>query len=105
VKFGGGFYCGLVSVPEHKPIYVFNAFFMSMRAKFVTPGTSIHYYVVEFEPSTLSWSDFRGKVLGPTDPKDAPNDSLRGSFLFTYPRIIFPSLKYMCTPYIIQAVH
>ena len=25
--------------------------------------------------------DFRGKVLGPTDPKDAPNGSLRGEIL------------------------
>lgn len=45
---------------------------MSMRSKFVAPEASIHYYVVEFSPSTLSWADFRGKVLGPTDPKDAP---------------------------------
>lgn len=78
VKFGGGFYCGLINVPGKKPIYVFNGFFMSMRSKFVQPGTSIHYYVVDFPPSKLSWSDFRAKLLGPTDPKDAPHDSLRG---------------------------
>jgi len=81
VKFGGGFYCGLVTIPGKKPLYVFNGFFMSMRAKFVTPGTSIHYYVVEFDPAELSWSDFRGKVLGPTNPADAPADSLRGKIL------------------------
>ena len=56
----------------------FNAFFMTMRGKFTAPGTSIHYYVVEFDPKTLPWADFRGKVLGPTDPKDAPDDALRG---------------------------
>eukprot|EP01035_Chromulina_nebulosa_P003252 gene3252-4428_t len=44
VKFGGGFYCGLV--PGKTPIYVFNGFFMQMRSAFVKPGTSIHYYVV-----------------------------------------------------------
>lgn len=81
VKFGGGFYCGLVSIPGKEPIYVFNAFFMSMRKKFVLPGTSIHYYVVEFSPLTTNWSDFRGKILGPTNPADAPADSLRGSIL------------------------
>jgi hypothetical protein len=58
-----------------------NGFFMSMRSKFVTPGTSIHYYVVDFDPEQLSWSDFRGKVLGPTDPAQAPHDSLRGQIL------------------------
>ena len=51
---------------------------MSMRAKFVAPGTSIHYYVVDFDPIQLSWSDFRGKVLGPTNPADAPEGALRG---------------------------
>eukprot|EP01040_Poterioochromonas_malhamensis_P020807 gene20807-24935_t len=68
VKFGGGFYCGEVQA-NGKSIYTFNAFFMSLRSKFVAPGTSIHYYVVEFDPAELSWADFRGKVLGPTDPK------------------------------------
>jgi hypothetical protein len=86
-KFGGGFYCGLVSIPGKPPVYVFNGFFMSMRAAYVKPGTSIHYYVVEFEPSTLSWSDFRGKVLGPTDPKDAPVGSLRGEILADWKKL------------------
>jgi hypothetical protein len=88
VKFGGGFYCGIIEgVANKKPIYVFNAFFMEMRSKFVQPGTSIHYYVVDFPSSTLKWSDFRGKVLGPTDPKDAPADSIRGSILADWEKL------------------
>lgn len=80
VKFGGGFYCGLI---EHngKSIYSFNCFFMEMRQKFVTPGTSITYYVIEFDSDNLSWKDFRGKVLGPTDPAAAPKGSLRNEIL------------------------
>jgi nucleoside diphosphate kinase len=78
IKFGGGFYCGLLGEFDGKKIYTFNAFFMSMRGAFTRPGTSIHYYVVEFDPAVLKWADFRGKVLGPTDPADAPADSLRG---------------------------
>ena len=31
----------------------FNAFFMTMRGKFTTPGTSIHYYVVQFDPDKV----------------------------------------------------
>jgi len=77
VKLGGGFYCGQITIDGVK-YYTFNAFFMTMRGKFTAPGTSIHYYVVEFDPAKLSWADFRGAVLGPTDPKDAPADSLRG---------------------------
>merc|ERR1712091_511350 len=54
---------------------------MAMRSKFTAPGTEIHYYVVEWDAKKLSWGDFRGKVLGPTDPADAPADSLRGAIL------------------------
>ena len=49
-----------------------------MRSKFTTPGVSLHYYVVEWESATLAWKDFRGQLLGPTDPADAPAGSLRG---------------------------
>jgi len=82
VKFGGGFYCGLIdTVPNKAPIYVFNGFFMNMRNDYVKPGAEIHYYVVEWNSQKLSWEDFRGTVLGPTDPADAPTDSLRGMIL------------------------
>merc|ERR1711904_234848 len=81
VKFGGGFYCGLVEVEGKEPVYVFNGFFMSMRSKFTKPGTEIYYYSVEWDSAALSWEDFRGKVLGPTDPAEAPADSLRGQVL------------------------
>merc|ERR1711990_1174199 len=78
IKFGGGFYCGLIEVAGKEPIYVFNGFFMSMRSKFTAPGLSIYYYTVEWGQDKMSWADFRGKVLGPTDPTEAPADSLRG---------------------------
>ena len=35
IKFGGGYYCAHVFVDDKPPLYVFNAFFMNMRAKFV----------------------------------------------------------------------
>ena len=63
VKFGGGFYCGLMSLDnEVGELYVFNAFFMSMRSKFVGEGTSIHCYEVQWDSSVMSWEDFRGQV-------------------------------------------
>lgn len=78
IKFGGGFYCGKIdSVPGKEPLYVFNAFFMSMRSRFTGAKDSIHYYEVAWNADTLSWADFRGKVLGPTDPATAPVGSIR----------------------------
>merc|ERR1712226_1696087 len=81
VKLGGGFYCAKLEKGGKGPFYVFNGFFMKMRAGFVKEGASIYYYVVEWSPDDLAWADFRGKVLGPTDPADAPKDSLRGGAL------------------------
>jgi len=78
VKFGGGFYCGLIEIEGKESYYIFNGFFMSMRSKFTAPGTSIYYYVVEWDAAKTSWGDFRGKVLGPTDPTEAPEGSIRG---------------------------
>mmetsp|Transcript_112793 Transcript_112793/g.217247 ORF Transcript_112793/g.217247 Transcript_112793/m.217247 type:complete len:498 (+) Transcript_112793:51-1544(+) len=78
VKLGGGFYCGLLEKPGFQPIYVFNAFFMNMRNEYVTPGSSIHFFSVQWDQNVIPWADFRGKVLGPTDPSTAPPDSIRG---------------------------
>lgn len=82
-KLGGGFYCGLVNW-KGKEIYVFNAFFLKMRSKFVEKGASIYYFEVEWSSSTMEWKDFRNKFLGPTDPAAAPEGSLRRTILDKY---------------------
>lgn len=73
IKFGGGFYCAKI-----QDYYLFNGFFMSMREKYVAEGKRIVAYSVSWNEDKLSWEDFRGKVLGPTDPTTAPTDSIRG---------------------------
>ena len=40
-----------------------------------------YYYMVDWEAADLAWVDFRGQVLGPTDPKEAPAGSIRGLLL------------------------
>jgi len=44
-----------VEVDGKNPIYAFNGFFMAMRSKFTKPGTSIYYYVVQWDSAT-SWA-------------------------------------------------
>jgi hypothetical protein len=66
---------------DQTPLYVFNAFFMTMRSKFVGDGVSIHCYEVEWNPKDLSWESFRGKLLGPTDPAECPEGSIRKCIL------------------------
>mmetsp|Transcript_23802 Transcript_23802/g.71403 ORF Transcript_23802/g.71403 Transcript_23802/m.71403 type:complete len:341 (+) Transcript_23802:130-1152(+) len=78
IKLGGGFYCGKLE-KGGESLYTFNAFYMSMRDRFTQPGGSIHYFAVEWDAATLPWADFRGKLLGPTDPAAAPAGSIRNA--------------------------
>mmetsp|Transcript_28754 Transcript_28754/g.61721 ORF Transcript_28754/g.61721 Transcript_28754/m.61721 type:complete len:394 (-) Transcript_28754:422-1603(-) len=82
IKFGGGFYCGKV-----KDIYVMNGFYMSMRAAYCNPGEKIQWYTVSWPTDSLSWEDFRGQVLGATDPSEAPKGSIRRSILDEYKKL------------------
>jgi len=63
--------------PDADHIFVINGFYMAMREKYTKSGSSIYYYLVEWDPSKLSWEDFRGKVLGATDPATAEAGALR----------------------------
>jgi len=73
IKFGGGFYCGQLE----DGIFVMNGFYMSMRSAYTAPGEHIHWYTVSWPADSLSWADFRGRVLGATDPTEAPTGSVR----------------------------
>ena len=88
-KFGGGFYGAKLG----DGIFVFNGFFMTMRSAFVAPGASIHYYVVEWDPKDLKWSEFRGDLLGPTDPAVAPSRRSGARFLPSGKRSAFPTSR------------
>lgn len=84
IKFGGGFYCGLVEMDGKEPLYVFNAFFMAMRSQFIGESNSIHVYSVDWDPAQLAWKDFRGSLIGATDPSKADPASIRGQIAARY---------------------
>ena len=52
---------------------------VALRARWVTPVSQakIQWFTVEWDAAQLSWEDFRGKVLGATDPTTAAEGSLR----------------------------
>lgn len=61
-----------------------NGFYMSMRNAYTAPGERIHWYTVSWPTDTLSWADFRGRVLGATNPNEAPVGSVRREILDNY---------------------
>ena len=48
-----------------------------MREKYTKAGASISYMLAEWDSAKLSWADFRGKVLGATDPTTAEAGAIR----------------------------
>ena len=73
VKFGGGFYAFQVD-----DIWVINGFYMQMRNSYTKKESNgIHYFTVQWPTDSLSWKDFRGEVLGATDPAEASEGSAR----------------------------
>lgn len=72
------------SAAVKSPIYVINGFYMAMREKYTCDGAAILYMLAEWDSAALSWKDFRGKVLGATDPVTAPEGSIRRTILDTY---------------------
>lgn len=58
--------------------YCINAFYPAMEENFYNPATEMTYYVVEFNPDRVSWTQFRKNVLGATDASKADPESFRG---------------------------
>eukprot|EP00812_Abedinium_dasypus_P009915 NODE_356_length_1639_cov_465.893939.p1 GENE.NODE_356_length_1639_cov_465.893939~~NODE_356_length_1639_cov_465.893939.p1 ORF type:complete len:268 (-),score=71.82 NODE_356_length_1639_cov_465.893939:314-1117(-) len=73
-KLAGGLYAGKIG-----DIYVINGFYITMRSAYTEPSACIYYYVVDWSTAALSWGDFRGKVLGATNPSSASPGSVRHS--------------------------
>jgi hypothetical protein len=77
-KLGPGLY---VSKLEAEDMYVLNGFYPAQREKFTSPGANVLWFVVSWAEADLTWADFRGKVIGATDPTKAPATSIRGVIL------------------------
>lgn len=54
---------------------------------YCNPGEKIQWYTVQWPSDSLSWEDFRGKVLGATDPSAAPPGSVRRTILDQYKKL------------------
>lgn len=69
--------------------YCINAFYPAMEANFYHADTMIDYYVVEFDPSQVSWEHFRKNILGATNSAKAAPESFRGQLYARY-KVEFP---------------
>jgi hypothetical protein len=58
--------------------FCINAFYPAMEQNFYNPATEMTYFVVEFDPDRISWTQFRKSILGSTDASKADPESFRG---------------------------
>jgi nucleoside diphosphate kinase len=66
-----------VRFPAFSSKFLLNGFYAGMRSKFTDADAKLHWYVVEWATSSSTWENFRGAVLGATDPATAVEGSLR----------------------------
>ena len=72
---------------ENEPIYILNGFFPSMRADCLSPEAVVHYMVVEWEGSQLSWRQVLSDVVGTSEPGNADVESIRGHMFRDWQRL------------------
>jgi nucleoside diphosphate kinase len=65
-------------------VFVINGFYAAMRSVYTNASAKIHWFDVEWSSADNSWANFRGQVLGATDPADAAEGSLRRTILQQY---------------------
>lgn len=65
-------------------IFVINGFYASMRQVYTDADAKLHWFDVEWDSKDNSWEDFRGTVLGATDPTTAASGSLRREIFEKY---------------------
>eukprot|EP00931_Biecheleriopsis_adriatica_P038098 TRINITY_DN2184_c0_g1_i1.p1 TRINITY_DN2184_c0_g1~~TRINITY_DN2184_c0_g1_i1.p1 ORF type:complete len:1777 (-),score=465.99 TRINITY_DN2184_c0_g1_i1:6-5336(-) len=59
-------------------VFVVNGFIPQWRELFVSRGEALAWFLVEFDPSQVSWQRFRADILGTTNPAKASKESIRG---------------------------
>lgn len=79
----------LIAWLESLECWCINAFYPAMEANFYHPATRMDYYVLEFDPATVSWQQFRKEILGSTNAAKAALESFRGQLYGEYP-VEFP---------------
>lgn len=67
-------------ITGNKEYFLFNGFYPAMKEDFEKEDAQIHCMIVHFDTTILSWSNFRDKIIGKTNPADALESSVRGSF-------------------------
>jgi nucleoside diphosphate kinase len=80
-KLAPGLYAGYF---EEQDFYVINGFYPGQREVFTTAGAEVVLYEAEFDPAQVSWEQFRGQIIGATDPAKAVEGSLRNLLLERY---------------------
>jgi len=77
IKLGSGFFVGKVG----GKYFVVNGSYLRERAKYTSPGSKIVCFLVEWEPTVISWGRFLEEVIGAADPRAARPGSMRGAML------------------------
>jgi hypothetical protein len=68
-------------------LYNSSSLYLPSYTAYCNPGEKIKWYTVSWPADSLSWADFRGEVLGATNPTLAPEGSVRRTILDNYKQL------------------
>ena len=68
-------------VAKVEDMFVVNGFYGDMVSSWKQSSSKVLFYLVQWKEQDLSWADFRGKIVGSTDPEKAESTSIRGTLL------------------------
>jgi nucleoside diphosphate kinase len=79
-----------VAFLEEQQVYVINGFYATMREEYVAKSALVSWYIVSWPETSVSWADFRAKILGATDPTAAESSSIRAKILASHTSMKLP---------------
>jgi hypothetical protein len=71
-------------VAKVEDLFIINGFYADMSSMWKQDSAKVLFYLVQWNEADLSWADFRGKLIGSTDPAKADPVSIRGTLLKDY---------------------
>lgn len=77
LRLGVGFHLAPIEMEGKDPIYVINGFYMTMKKRFLIPGTCMYYFNLKWAPSRRTFSNVHQTLLGPSASRELVLGSLR----------------------------
>jgi nucleoside diphosphate kinase len=72
----------------YKPYYVVNGFYPTLQEQYSSSEACTEVFICEWDEAQTTWAQLLSKVVGATDPANAPADSIRGALFRQWENVV-----------------